>query len=991
MADLSDDSDINPEEIARIVEDIDNLDNSLLNSSFKKSSRTKINTEDSTLLNDTDIKKKVLFKDFNKEDPLADLISDEEEIPLKQKNVITQNTKSTLMESLFGIKTITSSASSIRSSDKPIHPLSDVSTDNINLVKSPLNQDSQLDLKDESIISENKPLKQINIHKTQSTSYINDGTTASSLNKLKSATGKSQKSLLIEDLFGNRQHSTSIQNINSQQTLDSFGTKTITEYATDVIKEDNPVKSTMLGYAPTVSASRESRRGRKSASIIHDPLGLLTSSQTEYTAELISKKAETAEDTNKKKSANQDLPEWLGGTKMSDNKKLQEVEQSSLHNIEQDIMQQKQSFENSQIQRHNYTTSNAIETNNDDMNNRIVQHEELPILISTQFDQHAAIMTMQQQEHELRTATTLSHQNDQLSKLIETQKYKLTEQEKQFNMLIKKQMDRQILLEAQMKQQQERINRYIQTLMAQPTSLPIPINFSMNQTTENTKEEKDDKVILEKSVDKLESEKLYLENTLKGLNERHEYELIIHEDSYKRQITFLQETMDKLEKRFRHEIVTLQNEYELQIEKIKAEKIQIEMAYKEEIENLKKEHVKSIQEICERHTININILQKEHSQTLENISRAKECENLAITAVTTLKSDMEEMLHKTSILITDIITVHEKLQKKDEKIDKTKDEYLKLEKEYLEAERQSTEREKGILEQERKEIVESMKKLELQFVQLTSDIQKRSLQYDEAEERLKTKEQTLTREREIFEQKVIWEHKHLESLKDAWIKEQERQLEAIAREREAVVTERAKLEVFDRLKCDDMAKAELEAAIKAAQSANNRANQERLKWQEKMRELEIQQYQIQGKENELILRAKELENLTQSALTKRDEGIKALKQAHQIDDQHKERLGQLQLQLEALAQRETKVASEKLHLARERLALRTSQTEKPVKDVKINIHSMYEEDLAVLSELPTSQVIPSYMNTIDPQLIMLKLNLDNQLDITNKCLETMGI
>lgn len=68
--------------------------------------------------------------------------------------------------------------------------------------------------------------------------------------------------------------------------------------------------------------------------------------------------------------------------------------------------------------------------------------------------------------------------------------------------------------------------------MAQPTSLPIPINFSMNQTTEDTKEE-DTKVVLEKSIDKLESEKLYLENILKSLNERHEYELIIHEDSYK--------------------------------------------------------------------------------------------------------------------------------------------------------------------------------------------------------------------------------------------------------------------------------------------------------------------------------------------------------------------------------------------------------------------------------------------------------------------------
>lgn len=77
-------------------------------------------------------------------------------------------------------------------------------------------------------------------------------------------------------------------------------------------------------------------------------------------------------------------------------------------------------------------------------------------------------------------------------------------------------------------------------------------------------------------------------------------------------------------------------------------------------------------------------MQKEHSQTLENISRAKECENLAITAVTTLKSDMEQMLHKTSTLINNIKTVHEKLQEKDDKIDKTRDEYLKLEREYLE-------------------------------------------------------------------------------------------------------------------------------------------------------------------------------------------------------------------------------------------------------------------------------------------------------------------
>ncbi|KAK2586280.1 hypothetical protein KPH14_001535 [Odynerus spinipes] len=451
--------------------------------------------------------------------------------------------------------------------------------------------------------------------------------------------------------------------------------------------------------------------------------------------------------------------------------------------------------------------------------------------------------------------------------------------------------------------------------------------------------------------------------------------------------------MNVLEERFHHEIETLQNDYESNIEKIKEEKIQIERMYKEEIEHLKKEHIKSIQEMCDRHSFNIKLLQKEHSETVENISKARECENLAITAVTTLKSDMEQMLHKAGTLITNIKIVHEKLKTKDNKIEKSQEEHLREEKENLKAERQDIGRQKEILEEERRKIVETMQKLELQFVQLTSEIQKQSVQYNEAEERLKKKEQILIKERELFEQKIIWERKHLEILSDTWVKEQERQLKAITQEKEAIATERAKLEVFGRLKCDtnDMAKVELEAAIKAAQDANNRANQERLKWQNKIKELEIQQHQIQEKENELILRAKELENLTQSALTKRDEGMKALKQARQIEDQHKDRLCQLQLQLEALAQRENKIASEKLYLAKERLALRTSQTEKPVKDVTVNIHSTYEDDAAVLSELPISQFVPSYMDIVDPQLIMLKLNLDNQLDVSNKCLETMGI
>lgn len=83
-------------------------------------------------------------------------------------------------------------------------------------------------------------------------------------------------------------------------------------------------------------------------------------------------------------------------------------------------------------------------------------------LLGMEFDQQSTILNMQQQEHELRTAAALSQQSEKLNYLLEVQKVKLTEQEKQFNVLIARQLERQALIEAQMKSQQDRIDNYIQ-------------------------------------------------------------------------------------------------------------------------------------------------------------------------------------------------------------------------------------------------------------------------------------------------------------------------------------------------------------------------------------------------------------------------------------------------------------------------------------------------------------------------------------------------
>lgn len=61
---------------------------------------------------------------------------------------------------------------------------------------------------------------------------------------------------------------------------------------------------------------------------------------------------------------------------------------------------------------------------------------------------------------------------------------------------------------------------------------------------------------------------------------------------------------------------------------------------------------------------------------------------------------------------------------------------------------------------------------------------------------------------------------------------------------------------------------QLAAAIKAAQDATAVANQERLRWQEKIKGLEVQQQTLQEKEYRLLTRAQDLENFTQVIITK---------------------------------------------------------------------------------------------------------------------------
>lgn len=241
-----------------------------------------------------------------------------------------------------------------------------------------------------------------------------------------------------------------------------------------------------------------------------------------------------------------DLPEWLGGKK-----KINQTEDKGGSGISLKIEENK--YKNEDIEKVEQKISQQSS----------FLYPAVPLFAGAQFEQQSAIVAMQQQEHELRTATILSHQTDQLNFIVESQKNKMEEQEKLFDSLIKRQVDRQAILESQIKLQQARIDHYIQVnvnaikftiklekkknskhiflffltpkaLVKQPPITLSSASGSSNDknTSQDNKEDENYKVESESLLHTLQVEKSSLEHMVEILKEKHEREIKIYEDSH---------------------------------------------------------------------------------------------------------------------------------------------------------------------------------------------------------------------------------------------------------------------------------------------------------------------------------------------------------------------------------------------------------------------------------------------------------------------------
>ncbi|XP_050482448.1 myosin-8 isoform X4 [Bombus huntii] len=876
------------------------------------------------------------------------------------------------MEDLFKIKNPVRSAN-IRSNNELGFHFEQAEANRLSSQKLP-----DYSISENNFASQNESIKDRNTQKLKNVSR-NEEDILTSLNDKSDVIDKTRRSSLREHLFENQSNLSNVMDSIIPKNNKKIELETMAQ-STNTIHESK-LDTTNVS---TRSFTKESRRGRRNTKIVNDPLGLLSADQLlDQSPELVSNgnvppKNSIVQNTKTEK----DLPEWLGGSKKLEDKKS-EIRMGAIAEIDK-IDASKQNVEihdaNSTI---NLKTSGA-----NDLGDASIFPEHFTLLYSTQLNQQNALVNMQQQEHELRTAAIISQQNEQLNKISSAQHSMLHNQEEQFNALLKLQFEKQLLLEKQIKMQQERINQYIHVLMTQPGAVSSTTSIYTSCKSDLCEDEKkfvNEIKDMKDIIKRLEGEKSKLENKLSTIDEKYNNEISFQAEFYERQISFLKDSITKSEERVKQEIEYLETNYITKFEKLRDEKLQLENQCKEEIHNLKNKHAQHIEELCKLHSENVTLLQREYYNIIESISKAKQIEAQMIETVTTRKTDIEDILQKANVIIEGMVENKNRLEIKHNEIMESEANILKLQEDDIKAQKHELKYQNSVLEEHRNKFLETTEKFDTHLTQLITELQKQSTLYTQATETLQKKTTNLLREKELFEEKMKWERDYMQALKEAWIKEQEKQLKLLAEEKEVIAIEKTHLEVLNKLKSNsgETTKVELETAIKTAQDANASASREKLKWQQKINELNVYKQILQDKENLLILHAKELEYLTQSALTKKEEGVKALKNAKRLENQNKEKFNQLQIQIQALMEREKKVATERYNVTKDKIkgVLSAYETERPERDVSHNFQNEVIPSSGIQSK---SEITTELMSIVDPNLIMLKLNIDDDFKFINK-------
>ncbi|KAK7805286.1 hypothetical protein U0070_027125 [Myodes glareolus] len=459
---------------------------------------------------------------------------------------------------------------------------------------------------------------------------------------------------------------------------------------------------------------------------------------------------------------------------------------------------------------------------------------------------------------------------------------------------------------------------------------------------------------LEAQVRKLELERTQHSMLLESLQQRHQADLELIEDAHRSRVKVLEASYQQREEQLRREKEALSSQHASYCREAEQARAELIAQHQRQLALAAQEKDQEVARLRELQQASILEMRKDHEHQLQRLKMLKDQEIDAVTSATShtrslngIIEQMEKFSSSLNVLSSRVEASHLTTSQERELGIRQQDEQLRALQERLGWQQRD-------MEEERSRLQEVIGKMEVRLSEQSRLLEQERWRVAAEKSKAESAQRSLEEQRKVMVQQLSMEREELERAKSALLEEQKSVMNKCGEERRRLAAEWA--EYFTQQKLSkERAEREAERALQAdsqregtiisltkeqaeltVRACELRAKEEKLAAEREAldrerQELRLEKDRLHKASLRLQARAQELEHMSKVASKKYEEGEQALQEAQQIQSEQQGRLQAVQRQQEWLRQQEQRIhqaspslwggAQEHLSLAQQRLQL----------------------------------------------------------------------
>ncbi|NXU57159.1 FBF1 factor, partial [Turnix velox] len=458
---------------------------------------------------------------------------------------------------------------------------------------------------------------------------------------------------------------------------------------------------------------------------------------------------------------------------------------------------------------------------------------------------------------------------------------------------------------------------------------------------------------LENQVQMLELERTQNKLLLENLQQRHQEDLDMLENSHRNWVKVLEETYRQREQRLWQEKEQLAAQLLSQSRDAEQARAELQEQHQQRLVALEQQNTLELERLRELQRVSVQEMHKDHEEQLQRLKQLKDQEIAAVTSTTSHTRSLNgviEQMEKFSSNLHDLShkveATHHTTSQELAMGARQRDQQLKVLQDRLSQQQRD-------MEDERSRLQEVITRMEARLSEQTRLLEQERWRATAEQSKVESLQRSLEEQRRIMTQQLSMERAELERAKSSLLEEQKSVMQKCSEERRKLAAEWAEFHAQQRLSKERMeremeralqmdsqregtimslAKEQTELKILGCElkAKEEQLVRERELLEEARQELRLEKEKLNRAALRMRQREEEMESTTKLSSQKFKEGEQALREACRIESEHQSRLQVMQQRLEQLKQQEQCLQQqERLSMGHQRRQLEQLRKELP--------------------------------------------------------------